>query len=353
MPVFPERESALVSRLHARGEKAQDKRTWVIGGRDENVSRGTERFKSFRKTTAESAAISESAANARAAVAAGRAGAASAVAAANDGGRAAGAEAPSRQGTLVDDMMGAEGGNGETEDIMASLAGLDLSGSAVQDEPLLPETRQRSESAVSAASATSATSATVNGASAPPTVQTATLGGVNPALLAPLTVAPNIEKVRWRGVWQTRDARLTRDQWLERLSYSTDGVLYEDKQIQIGLKAEYHGHLGRIALFLGNKISTPFTSLSAAIDNPSSPALLVNFHDSPVREIAPLAQIQELIHLECKDVFTEPPVLRLTYLAGSFTTLVLRLPVFLNRFVEGVTLEQAPFFERWKIIGGE
>jgi AP-2 complex subunit alpha len=27
--------------------------------------------------------------------------------------------------------------------------------------------------------------------------------------------------------------------------------------------------------------------------------------------------------------------------------------VFLNRFVEGVTLEQAPFFERWKIIGGE
>jgi AP-2 complex subunit alpha len=147
--------------------------------------------------------------------------------------------------------------------------------------------------------------------------------------------------------------RLTRDQWLERLSYSTEGVLYEDKQIQIGLKAEYHGHLGRIALFLGNKISTPFTSVSAAIDNPSSPALLVNFHDSPVREIAPLAQIQELIHLECKDVFTEPPVLRLTYLAGSFTTLVLRLPVFLNRFVEGVTLEQAPFFERWKIIGGE
>lgn len=209
MPVFPERESALVSRLHARGEKAQDKRTWVIGGRDENVSRGTERFKSFRKTTAESAAISESAANARAAVAAGRAGAASAVAAANGGGGlAAGVEAPTRQGTLVDDMMGAEGGNGETEDIMASLAGLDLSGSAVQDEPLLPETRQRSESATSAASATSATSApsapsaTVNGTSAPPTVQTATLGGVNPALLAPLTVAPNIEKVRWRGVCQ-------------------------------------------------------------------------------------------------------------------------------------------------------
>jgi len=45
--------------------------------------------------------------------------------------------------------------------------------------------------------------------------------------------------------------------------------------------------------------------------------------------------------------------MRLTYLAGKFSTVVLRLPVFLSRFMEGVTLEQAPFFERWKIIGGE
>lgn len=52
-------------------------------------------------------------------------------------------------------------------------------------------------------------------------------------------------------------------------------------------------------------------------------------------------------------MFTDPPVLRVTYLAGTFTTLVLRLPVVVSRFVEGVTLEQAPFFERWKIIGGE
>jgi AP-2 complex subunit alpha len=140
---------------------------------------------------------------------------------------------------------------------------------------------------------------------------------------------------------------------LERLSYANEGVLYEDKQIQIGVKAEYHGHLGRIALFLGNKISTPFTSLSASVDNSSPNALSVSFHDNPVREIAPLAQIQELIHVECKDVFTEPPVLRLTYLAGTFATIVLRLPVFLSRFVEGVTLEQGPFFERWKIIGGK
>jgi hypothetical protein len=44
----------------------------------------------------------------------------------------------------------------------------------------------------------------------------------------------------------------------------------------------------------------------------------------------------------------------MNYLAGEKErTLVVRLPVFLSRFIEGVSLEQAAFFERWKIIGGE
>lgn len=123
--------------------------------------------------------------------------------------------------------------------------------------------------------------------------------------------------------------------------------------MQIGLKSEYHGHQGRLAIFVGNKLSAPFTSLRCSIDNPAGDALGVTFHDAPVTVIEPLSQVQELIHVECKEVFTEVPVLRVTYLAGSFTTLVLRLPVVMNRFVEGVTLEQAAFFERWKIIGGE
>jgi AP-2 complex subunit alpha len=58
--------------------------------------------------------------------------------------------------------------------------------------------------------------------------------------------------------------------------------------------------------------------------------------------------------VECKGVFTELPVLRMSFFVdGVKRTLVLRLPVYLSRFVEGVQLEQAAFFERWKIIGGE
>jgi AP-2 complex subunit alpha len=142
-------------------------------------------------------------------------------------------------------------------------------------------------------------------------------------------------------------------QWLERLSYATEGILYEDENIQIGVKAEYHASLGRIALFLGNKLSTPLSNLIATIEPPQPTQLSAKFHDAPLTEIAARAQVQELIHVECKEVFTELPVLRMTFMVDtSKKTLVLRLPVFLSRFIEGVTLEQGPFFERWKIIGG-
>lgn len=100
-------------------------------------------------------------------------------------------------------------------------------------------------------------------------------------------------------------------------------------------------------------MSVPITNLACSLDNPCPDAVVTTFHDAPVTVIQPLEQVQELVHLECREVFTEPPVIRITYLAGTFTTLVLRLPVVLSKFVEGVLLDQAAFFERWKIIGGE
>jgi AP-2 complex subunit alpha len=134
-------------------------------------------------------------------------------------------------------------------------------------------------------------------------------------------------------------------------------VLFEDDTIQIGVKSEYHGALGRLALFFGNKVSTTISDIKMGIEYPNETTesgVSARFHDEPVGEIGGRAQIQEMIHVECKDVFSDPPVLRMTYeFAGSLRTLVLRLPIFLTRFIEGVTLEAGPFFERWKVIGGE
>ena len=315
MPVFPERESALVSRLHKKGGSTQDKRTWVIGGRDENNTRTQERFREFRKGTGDSLTIG----SASKAIASEPKPVIRPVSPPPPAPPVA--EPAARQASFgADETMGTTS-QGAADDIMSSLAGLDMSGRNVQDEPLLPHP-------------------TANGIAPNPTGAEAddgraTLGGVDPFLLRPLTVGPNIDK------------------WYERLTYANEGVLYEDDQIQIGIKAEYHSNLGRIAIFIGNKISAEITNVKFHLEHSDPESLHIRFHDPPVDIIEGRAQIQELVHVDCRAFFKDPPVLRMSFLTGRPTNLVLRLPVVLSRFVEGVTLEQAPFFERWKIIGGE
>lgn len=142
------------------------------------------------------------------------------------------------------------------------------------------------------------------------------------------------------------------DKWLSRLVYNTEGVLYEDSQIQVGIKSEYHGHMGRIALFFGNKISVALDSFTATIEVADPDALSVTLPKIPTSTLGPMSQIQQLVLVECKDIFTSPPVLSISYLAGSLQTITLRLPIYLTKFLEPVQLAQADFFERWKQIGG-
>ena len=174
MPVFPERESALINRLHSKGEKSQDKRTWIIGHQTENKGREAQRFKALRKVTPDTTSP-----------------------ATLDNTPVAPppqlqAPVPQRSlNTNTDTMMGTTS-NGPAEDIMSTLADLDLSGNSVQDEPLLPDSGSH-------ATPVRETDGDVKGGERDLVVNgivhTATLGGVNPSLLAPLTVAPNVEKV--------------------------------------------------------------------------------------------------------------------------------------------------------------
>ncbi|KZT65139.1 Adaptor protein complex AP-2 alpha subunit [Daedalea quercina L-15889] len=160
-----------------------------------------------------------------------------------------------------------------------------------------------------------------------------------PAVLAEkgipmLTVGPNV------------------DRWFERLLYGAEGVLYEDVQIQIGIKSRYHGHLGQLAIYMGNKISAPLTSFTATLHVDDPDALSATFAKIAPSMIAPRTQSQQLVHVECKKPFTKPPVLSVSFLAGAHQTLAVRLPIVLTKFVEHVKLGQADFFERWRLIGG-
>lgn len=295
-----------------KSDSTQDKRTWIIGGKEENKGREKERFRSFSN-----AQNTERPGNAE-----------------SSGTTSAVLQPPVDERedlmTMHDTqndtgMMGADP-SAATDDVMSSLAGLDMGGTTLQEAPLLDTVGPVAQTSI-APQSTVPEPAPV--AMNPSISTSAALAAMS------LTKGPDIEK------------------WLERLIYNTEGVLYEDEQLQIGIKAEYHGHLGRLAIYIGNKIPQPFANFSATIETAEPSALKVEFHKPPAPEIAGLAQVQYLLQIECKSVFTTLPILKISFIAGTVRNLNLKLPVFLSKFVEPVTLDSAAFFERWKVIGGE
>ncbi|KAI8331004.1 adaptin N terminal region-domain-containing protein [Chlamydoabsidia padenii] len=132
-----------------------------------------------------------------------------------------------------------------------------------------------------------------------------------------------------------------------RLHYTTEGVLYEDNQVQISIKSEYHSHQGRLALYISNKLSFPMSQISVQLSDHDS--FQVNVATPHQHTIAPGAQAQRLIQVECRDVFIEPPSL---FVGFNDQILHLKLPVVLTKFQEPVEMDGQSFFKRWNQIGG-
>jgi AP-2 complex subunit alpha len=194
MPVFPERESTLVNRLHSRGDGVQDKRTWVIGHSGENRDRKAEQFKEFRKGTSDSLnslpstnGIIEVNGNHKSTTPPPAAHAESSSMAQSNSLPPPQLDRTTSAGPET--MMGMTS-VGAGEDIMASLADLDLSGGhTIQEEPLLAN-------GGGATPAGHLIEPIANGGmNGEKMLDIANLGGVDPTLLVPLTVAPNVEKV--------------------------------------------------------------------------------------------------------------------------------------------------------------
>ena len=286
MPPFPERESALLSRLIKRSGDTHDKRTWYVGGKEVNQGQDAARYQGFGRRKGRDAATHEALAQPR--------------------------ETPATPGTIADDLMG-----------------LDLSHPSSADTPTVAESPQPPVSP----------NGTSNGSEAAAAVTTA---AVPSTTKAPAATTPTPRRTVTHGA----------DKWLSRLVYNSEGVLWEDAQFQVGVKCEFHGHLGRIAVYFGNKMPVALESFTVMVDADTSDALKVTMPKIPTPHISALSQVQQLVHVECRDSFADPPLLHISYLAGSLQTLTLRLPVWISKFIEPVKLEAGPFFERWKQIGG-
>ncbi|XP_050368388.1 AP-2 complex subunit alpha-1-like [Argentina anserina] len=134
------------------------------------------------------------------------------------------------------------------------------------------------------------------------------------------------------------------------LCLKDSGVLYEDPNIQIGIKAEWRLHQGCLVLFLGNKNTSPLVSVQAVILPPAH----FNMELSLVPEtIPPRAQVQcplEIVNLRpSRDV----AVLDFSYKFGhNMVNVKLRLPAVLNKFLQPIPVSAEEFFRQWRLLSG-
>ncbi|KAF5744806.1 Alpha-adaptin isoform 5 [Tripterygium wilfordii] len=134
------------------------------------------------------------------------------------------------------------------------------------------------------------------------------------------------------------------------LCLKDSGILYEDPFIQIGIKAEWQAHQGRIVLFLGNKNTSPLVCVQALVLPPSH----LNMELSLVPEtIPPRAQVQcplEVVNLRpSRDV----AVLDFSYKFGTnMVNAKLRLPAILNKFLQPISVLGEEFFLQWRSLSG-
>ncbi|WOG95938.1 hypothetical protein DCAR_0415267 [Daucus carota subsp. sativus] len=134
------------------------------------------------------------------------------------------------------------------------------------------------------------------------------------------------------------------------LCLKDSGVLYEDPYVQIGIKAEWRSHQGRLVLFLGNKNTAALVSVQALMLAPSH--LKLELSEVP-QTIPPRAQVQcplEVVNLRpSRDL----AVLEFSYKFGTdLVNVKLRIPAVLNKFLQPIPVSPEEFFPQWRSLSG-
>ncbi|KAI5462244.1 adaptin N terminal region-domain-containing protein [Mariannaea sp. PMI_226] len=258
MPPFPERQSALLSRLHQKHANTSDRRTWVVGGKDANTD-ATEL--NMAKTGALKRTFSST--------------------------------APMNGNT--NGANGANGANGHANGA-SDLAGLDMNAPSPSEPKMLKA----------------------------------------PNLASAAHLSPG-----WEHGYN-------------RLLVKADGVLYEDGQLQIGIRSEYRGQMACLITYFKNKTPAVMGSFTTTLDLDESEKsnLTWDVKNLPDSSISPGGQSQQVVMFESKKVFEKSPTVRISYLAGALQALTLKLPVTIHKFMDPAELSAEDFFKRWKQIGG-
>ncbi|KAI5309426.1 hypothetical protein KEM55_003254, partial [Ascosphaera atra] len=138
----------------------------------------------------------------------------------------------------------------------------------------------------------------------------------------------------------------------DRLYFSSEGVLFEDGQIQVGYRSEFRVHLGVCKLYFTNKANFSVGSFTTTIDNPSTKSLKIDTKSLPESSVPAMGQTQQIITFEALGPFEKSPTVRISYLAGALQAYTLQLPIVMHKYMEPSSLSADDFFQRWRQIGG-
>jgi len=132
------------------------------------------------------------------------------------------------------------------------------------------------------------------------------------------------------------------------------GVLFESEMLQIGIKQDYRGSQGRVALFYGNKTTGELSNFKAELVSVSF--LRVQSQDPPT-SVGAGEQVKHHLAVEVLKPFdfSEAPSLILSFISsqGQDYSYTLPLPVVPTSFFEPVTLAAPDFMARWRSLEGQ
>lgn len=137
-----------------------------------------------------------------------------------------------------------------------------------------------------------------------------------------------------------------------RLLVTPEGVLYEDVQIQVGVRSEYRSEVGCLILYFLNKSPAPIQSFTTTFDNRSPEQLRIDMKNLPDTLVPSGTQTSQTVMFEARGIFHNPPTIRISYMAGSLQAVTLQLPLVPHKYMDSAVLSADEFFKRWKQIGG-
>lgn len=149
---------------------------------------------------------------------------------------------------------------------------------------------------------------------------------------------------------QQRQTIVSNEEGSRKLINKNNGVIYEDNLLQVGVKCEYKTNLGRINLFYGNKSDNHLSYFSVGLTIPPKSQAGLSIEVKPIEStVKAKTQVQQVMNLECLEYFDEFPELHISFMNGLVKEdLKIKLPVYINKFFEPITMSRDDFFARWK-----